>query len=132
MDQQTHSYETPVENTKDITPSHGHGGQLTQASKDYGIPLENWLDLSTGISPFVYPLPNMPVKYWQRLPETNDGLETAARDYYGSDFLLPVSGSQEAIQKLPFLFTSLFAPKHDEKEKTPFYDTRINGAFIIK
>lgn len=89
-----------------ITPSHGHGGQLTQASKEYNIPLEDWLDLSTGISPFIYPLPNIPSKYWQRLPETNDGLETAAKNYYGSDSLLPVSGSQEAIQRLPYLFES--------------------------
>lgn len=83
---------------------HSHGGQLKQASKQYGIALEEWVDLSTGISPFTYPLSEVPKKCWQRLPETNDGLESAAARYYGSDYLLPVAGSQEAIQRLPTLF----------------------------
>ena len=40
-----------------IYTQHNHGGQLQAASQQYNIPIENWLDLSTGISPFVYPLP---------------------------------------------------------------------------
>lgn len=84
--------------------THKHGGQLQAASKKYAIPAEDWLDLSTGINSSIYPLPVIPPKCWQRLPETNDGLEQAATDYYGSKFLLPVSGSQEAIQYLPDLF----------------------------
>lgn len=86
-----------------MKPTHQHGGQLRAASEHYGIPLNQWLDLSTGISPFVYPLPPVPARCWQRLPETGDGLETAAAAYYGSEYLLPVSGSQEAIQRLPLL-----------------------------
>ena len=83
-----------------------HGGQLKLASKQYGIPLEDWIDLSTGINPTSYPLPIMPTQCWQRLPEANDGLEDAAQAYYGSESLLPVSGSQEAIQRLPLLFST--------------------------
>jgi len=86
--------------------THQHGGQLHAASKQYRIPLEGWLDLSTGISPYTYPLPAVPIVCWQRLPESDDGLETAATNYYGSEFLLPVSGSQEAIQSLPSLFSN--------------------------
>jgi cobalamin biosynthetic protein CobC len=37
------------------------------------------------------------------LPEVDDGLELAAADYYGSGQLLPVAGSQAAIQALPRL-----------------------------
>jgi len=92
---------------KDIAlKQHKHGGQLGQASEHYQIPLSDWMDLSTGISPFTYPLPKAPDECWQRLPETNDGLEKAAAGYYGSEFLLPVSGSQEAIQALPKLFST--------------------------
>lgn len=40
---------------------------------------------------------------WARLPETDDGLEQAARDYYGAAHVLPVPGSQAAIQLLPRL-----------------------------
>ena len=82
---------------------HQHGGQLQAACERYQIPLSDWIDLSTGISPFTYPLPTVPEHCWQRLPEANDGLETAAASYYGSPFLLPLSGSQEAIQRLPRL-----------------------------
>lgn len=86
-----------------MKPRHQHGGQLRVASEKYGIPLCEWLDLSTGISPFVYPLAPIPSECWQRLPETGDGLETAAAAYYGSEYLLPVSGSEEAIHRLPLL-----------------------------
>jgi len=84
---------------------HKHGGQLQLASQQYGIPVSDWLDLSTGISPFIYPLSAVPSECWQRLPEPHDGLEAAAEGYYGSAFLLPVSGSQEAIQRLPYLWS---------------------------
>ena len=85
---------------------HNHGGQLQVASKKYQIPIKEWIDLSTGINPNTYPLPPVPNKCWQRLPETDDGLETAATAYYGSKYLLAVSGSQEAIQTLPLLFSN--------------------------
>ncbi len=84
-------------------PHHQHGGQLQQASIAFNIPLAQWVDLSTGISPYCYPLPDVPIARWQRLPESLDGLEAAANRYYGSSFLLPMSGSQEAIQRLPLL-----------------------------
>jgi len=86
-----------------MLPTHQHGGQLKLASERYNIPLENWIDLSTGINPNSYPLPPVPTHIWQRLPEANDGLEDAAAAFYGSPHLLPVAGSQEAIQRLPLL-----------------------------
>jgi len=84
---------------------HNHGGQLQRASQEYKIPLDDWLDLSTGINPNSYPLTDVPNTVWQRLPEINDGLEKAARQYYGSDYLLAVAGSQEAIQRLPSIIS---------------------------
>lgn len=80
-----------------------HGGRLRQAAQQYRIELPEWLDLSTGISPLTPPLPAIPAGAWQRLPELEDGLEAAARDYYGSSEVLPVAGSQAAIQALPRL-----------------------------
>ena len=80
-----------------------HGGRLRAAAQRYGIPLEDWLDLSTGIAPYGWELPAVPRSAWTRLPETDDGLEQAARDYYGAVSLLPVAGSQAAIQALPRL-----------------------------
>ena len=81
-----------------------HGGRLRQASHDYGIPLESWVDLSTGINPDAYPVPPIDPVAWLRLPEDNDGLEAAAAAYYGNPRLLALAGSQAAIQSLPKLF----------------------------
>ena len=80
-----------------------HGGRLREAAAHYQIPLENWLDLSTGINPVAWPVPALSTDCWQRLPEANDGLEAAAAEYYGNPNLLPVAGSQAAIQLLPTL-----------------------------
>jgi cobalamin biosynthetic protein CobC len=83
-----------------------HGGRLLAASLRYGIPSSEWLDLSTGINPLGWPVPPLPPDCWQRLPQDDDGLEAEAACYYGSDGLLPVPGSQAAIQLLPGLFPS--------------------------
>lgn len=95
-----------------------HGGRLREAAQRYGIALADWLDLSTGINPQAYPVPPIPPEVWQRLPEDDDGLETAAARYYGSDALLPVAGTQAAIQALPALLpgsrVSLLSPGYGE------------------
>lgn len=80
-----------------------HGGRLHEAARRYCIPVRDWLDLSTGINPRGWPVPELPPEVWLRLPENDDGLEQAARDYYGGTSLLPVAGSQAAIQALPLL-----------------------------
>lgn len=80
-----------------------HGGRLRAAAQRYGIPLSDWHDLSTGIAPSGFELPAVPAEAWARLPEAEDSLETVARDYYGAESLLPVAGSQAAIQMLPRL-----------------------------
>ena len=80
-----------------------HGGRLRAAAREYGIALSEWLDLSTGIAPYGFAVPAIPADAWTRLPETEDSLEAAARDYYHAETVLPVAGSQAAIQMLPRL-----------------------------
>jgi len=80
-----------------------HGGALRAAAARYGIPLAEWLDLSTGINPNGWPVPVLPATVWRRLPEPEDGLTALATAYYGTAHLLPVAGSQAAIQTLPLL-----------------------------
>jgi cobalamin biosynthetic protein CobC len=82
-----------------------HGGALRAAAARYRIPPSDWLDLSTGINPCGWPVPPAPAPatVWQRLPEPDDGLEAAAAAYFGTPHLLPVAGSQAAIQVLPLL-----------------------------
>jgi cobalamin biosynthetic protein CobC len=83
-----------------------HGGRLHAACEHYGGSPDEWLDLSTGIAPWAYPLSAVPESVWQRLPEQQDGLETAASLYYQVDEsqLLPIAGSQWAIEQIPRLY----------------------------
>ncbi|MBI3524991.1 MAG: threonine-phosphate decarboxylase [Betaproteobacteria bacterium] len=81
-----------------------HGGALNAAAARYGRPVAEWLDLSTGINPHGYPAPILDAECWRRLPQDDDGLEAAARIYYGCPQLLAVAGSQAALMALPGLF----------------------------
>lgn len=80
-----------------------HGGRILAAAEQYAIPEKDWMDLSTGLNPNGWPVPEVPALVWQALPEDNDGLQTVACEYYGCDTCLPVAGSQVAIQTLPTL-----------------------------
>jgi cobalamin biosynthetic protein CobC len=80
-----------------------HGGRLLQAVQRYGVPRERWLDLSTGINPIAWQGAPLPTVSWNRLPEDEDGLLEAAQIYYEAPRLLPICGSQAAIQTLPRL-----------------------------
>lgn len=80
-----------------------HGGRLRKAALEYGIAEADWLDLSSGLAPWPFAVPEIPLRAWARLPETDDGLEQAACEYYGAAQVLPVAGSQMAIQLLPRL-----------------------------
>ena len=80
-----------------------HGGKLREASARYGRPIEEWLDLSTGLNPKHSPAPALPASVWHRLPEDDPALIAAAQAYYGAPHMLPVAGTQEAIQALPRL-----------------------------
>ena len=78
-----------------------HGGNLAQASLRWGHTREAWLDLSTGVAPWAYPVPAVPEPAWHRLPGDDSALLQAAERYYGSTRLLPVAGSIAAIRALP-------------------------------
>ena len=83
-----------------------HGGRLNDAVKRWGIPREQWLDLSTGINPVGWPVPELPAEVWHRLPEDDDGLEEIIRNWSGAPLAagcVPVAGSQAAIMALPTL-----------------------------
>jgi cobalamin biosynthetic protein CobC len=80
-----------------------HGGNLNDAVARYSRPREEWIDLSTGINPLSYPVPPLSISAWHRLPEPHARLRDAAQAYYHAPQLLPVAGTQAAIQALPRL-----------------------------
>ena len=99
-----------------------HGGALNAAAEYFNIPANQWLDISTGINPASWPIPEIPNSVWQRLPEEQDnspeGLEQVALDYYLANNtsveklasrgnILPCAGSQQGIRLLPALYNAL-------------------------
>jgi len=81
-----------------------HGGQLSRVAKQYQIPASQWLDLSTGIAPFSYPIPVIAQQIWQDLPTIPESLIKVAKQYYQASHCWPLAGSQQLIEKLPLLW----------------------------
>ena len=83
-----------------------HGGNLLQAIDEFGGVQEDWLDLSTGVSPFTIKLPEFHQDVWRRLPEPGYVLvlEDKAKVFYQTkaDCLI-VPGSQFSIQCLSMI-----------------------------
>lgn len=87
-----------------------HGGDLTDAMARHGGAPQQWLDLSTGINPWPWPIPVISDEAWQRLPSRADAaaLIDAARTAYGvpaATSIVAASGTQSLIQWLPHLAT---------------------------
>jgi len=85
-----------------------HGGDLGAAIAHYGGRPEDWVDLSTGINPNAYPLPEIDEEVWKRLPQQNRlaGLVDAARSAYSVKegvAVVPAPGAQAIIQHCPAL-----------------------------
>ena len=81
-----------------------HGGALEVARKLAPGAPEPWIDLSTGVNPHAYPLPDLELDAWSRLPESGAlaRLEAAAAHRYGAAATSVVAGpgSQALIQAL--------------------------------
>lgn len=100
-----------------------HGGDAAEAEALYGVPHGGWLDLSTGINPHPYPMPDLTPECWERLPDraAYAELRRAAADCYGvSDPALAAAapGTQALIQWLPRLRArskvSVLSPTYNE------------------
>jgi cobalamin biosynthesis protein CobC len=90
-----------------------HGGALLDAIHAYGGVADDWLDLSTGISPVSLPLPEISEDVWRRLPDPAHAIEVAdrARSHYGGSVPPVITpGSQAAIHHLPMLARQLRPP----------------------
>ena len=85
-----------------------HGGNLGAARLRFPDAPEPWIDLSTGINPWPYPLPDLAPEVWRRLPEEaalRELTEAAARHSGapGPEHVASAPGSQALIQMLPRL-----------------------------
>jgi len=81
-----------------------HGGALEVARRLAPDAPEPWIDLSTGINPHAYPLPDLEPEAWSRLPEREAlaKLEAAAAHRYGvaAENVVAGPGSEALIHAL--------------------------------
>ena len=100
-----------------------HGGRLDEAIAVHGGLRKQWLDLSTGINPTSWPVPNLPQALWHRLPEESDVAlaRDAARAAYGvpdEAGIVVAPGTQALIQHLPGLVApqpvAIIGPTYEE------------------
>jgi len=80
-----------------------HGGQTGAAARAYPSAPAPWLDLSTGISPWAYPVGRIGRDIWERLPSVEGlcALEQAAAASFGLrniDQIAAVPGSEFEIK----------------------------------
>jgi cobalamin biosynthesis protein CobC len=85
-----------------------HGGGLIAARRRYPDAPEPWIDLSTGINPIAYPIPDLPSDAFTRLPEPEQvaALEAVAATAYGARdpaLVVAAPGTQSLIHLLPRL-----------------------------
>ncbi len=85
-----------------------HGGGLDAARARWGGAAADWLDLSTGIAPVPYPLPDLPARAWTALPDRDAqaALEAAARAFWrvpDGAGVLAAPGASALIARLPAL-----------------------------
>jgi cobalamin biosynthetic protein CobC len=85
-----------------------HGGDLDAARRQFPDAPEPWIDLSTGINPNAYPLPELSPDAWTRLPQTSDeaALRRVAAERYGApspEMIISAPGTQALIQIVPRL-----------------------------
>lgn len=89
-------------------PARDHGGGLVAAAAAHGGAPGDWLDLSTGINPAPYPVPNLPARAWTRLPDRDldRACTGAARRFWQvpeAAGVLAVPGLSSAIARMPGL-----------------------------
>ncbi len=85
-----------------------HGGGLDAAVARFGGTRAQWIDLSTGINPQPYPMPQIPDGAWAALPDAaaTAALETAARHFWkvpAEAAVLAAPGASALIARLPGL-----------------------------
>ena len=104
-----------------------HGGDISAAVEEFGIQINSWIDLSTGINRDYYPkldldrtsLTNLPSKI--RLEE----LVNSAKNYYQVQYdseLIAAPGTQSLLECLPSIFpnfnVAILSPTYSEHQYT--------------
>lgn len=97
-----------VEKTSQIDTFRDHGGNLDAAIERFGGEKSDWIDLSTGISPWSYPIRDTPDVAWQALPDARKSaqLVAAAQSFWNipeKAAILAAPGASSIIARIPAL-----------------------------
>lgn len=88
-------------------PVSGHGGRIDAMARAFPDAPLPWIDLSTGINPFPYPVPPIAADAWERLPgeAARASCERVMAEAFGCDpaYCRAVAGTEVAIRQLPTL-----------------------------
>lgn len=102
-----------------------HGGGLDAAVAQFGGRKDDWIDLSTGISPWPYPVGAIPDSAWHSLPDSAamQRLLDAARRFWGvpdGADIIAASGVSALISQIPALTdgttVTIAKPTYNEHE----------------
>ena len=91
-----------------MEPATDHGGGVDAAAQRYGGARDTWLDLSTGINPVAYPVPDFTAQDWGVLPDrrAQDALVQATREFWQippEAAVLAAPGASSLIARIPAL-----------------------------
>jgi cobalamin biosynthetic protein CobC len=104
-----------------------HGGNLTLATKEFGLPADGWIDLSTGINPTCYPNTIISSQTLRILPTPDNvkNLVDRARQFYqisNNTGIIAAPGTQSVLQNIPLLYPgrkiTILSPTYSEHRKT--------------
>ena len=102
-----------------------HGGGLDAAIAEFGGDRTDWIDLSTGINPVPYAIPEFSQNCWTALPDksASDALTSAARKFWNvpdNATLLAAPGASSLIARIPTLFpattVNIAGPTYNEHQ----------------
>lgn len=115
-----------AETTDLAAPRLSHGGDLSELKRLFPNAPQPLIDLSTGINPLAYPVPEVPPETHTRLPQPGDlsALEAVAAAAYAADPDMTVAapGTQALIQLLPRLVpvgeVAVLGPTYEEHARS--------------
>jgi cobalamin biosynthetic protein CobC len=120
-----------------------HGGGVDGAATRYGGSRADWIDLSTGINPLPYPVPDFPADAWTALPDQGafGALYDAARTFWRvpeGAALLAAPGASALIARIPALMPAgqvhIPAPTYNEHWaafRANGWGVGDNGALVV-
>ncbi|WP_375254147.1 threonine-phosphate decarboxylase [Yoonia sp.] len=105
-----------------MTNVRDHGGGIDAAIAQFGGARAGWLDLSTGINPVPYPMPNLPPDAWTALPDKDafDRLYDLARRFWNvpeGAAIIGATGASAIIAAMPRVL-----PKGEVRIPGPTYN----------